>query len=134
MRFFIYFLVSLVYSSLSFLLSSYNAVYSLLFLICLFLLGTVLLFLINVTFLGLIFFMIYIGAIVVLFLFVIMMLDIKSNIIQKTGLEQSPISIGNVTLIFIFINFFFLTFEDISVVDLLNTYDTLKIVDNSFTF
>lgn len=134
MRFFVYLLVSLVYSSLSFLLGSINSVYSLLFLICLFVLGTILLFLMNITFLGLVFFMIYIGAIVVLFLFVIMMLDIKTSIVQKTSLEQAPIALGNLALVFVFINFFLLVFEDVSVVDLLNAFDTLNITQSSFTF
>lgn len=134
MRFLIYLLISLVYASLSFLLSSINSVYSLLFLICLFLLGTILLFLMNVTFLALVFFMIYIGAIVVLFLFVIMMLDVKTSIIQKSSLQQAPISLGNLALLFIFIEFLLLIFEDISVIDLLNTFDTLNIIESSFTF
>lgn len=134
MQFFIYFLISLIFSSLSFLLSSLNAVYSLLFLICLFILGTILLFLLNVTFLGLIFFMIYIGAIVVLFLFVIMMLDIKSNIIQKTSLTQTSFSFNNLILIGIFILFFFLTLQEIPVIDLLNSKDIQKLTNFSFTY
>ena len=88
----------------------------------------------NITFLGLVFFMIYIGAIVVLFLFVIMMLDIKTSIVQKTSLEQAPIALGNLALVFVFINFFLLVFEDVSVVDLLNAFDTLNITQSSFTF
>ena len=134
MQFFIYFLISLIFSSLSFLLSSLNAVYSLLFIICLFILGTILLFLLNVTFLGLIFFMIYIGAIVVLFLFVIMMLDIKSNIIQKTSLTQTSFSFNNLILIGIFILFFFLTLQEIPVIDLLNSKDIQKLTNFSFTY
>ena len=58
---------------------SANPVESVLFLILAFCNAAVILFLFNAEFLGLIFIIIYVGAIAVLFLFVIMMLNIKSQ-------------------------------------------------------
>jgi NADH-quinone oxidoreductase subunit J len=58
---------------------SVNPVESVLFLILSFCNAAAILFLFNAEFLGLIFMIIYVGAIAVLFLFVIMMLNIKNQ-------------------------------------------------------
>ena len=76
--FFSIFITSLILTSLSLLVLMLNTVHSLLLLLEIFVLGSVLLFFFKVEFLGLIFLMIYLGAILVLFLFVVMMLDIKT--------------------------------------------------------
>lgn len=55
-----------------------NPVYSTLFLILSFCNAAVILFLFEVEFLGLLFIMVYVGAVAVLFLFVIMMIDTKT--------------------------------------------------------
>lgn len=54
-----------------------NTVYSILVLILLFITAATLLFLLNVEFLGFIFIIVYVGAIAVLFLFVVMLLNIR---------------------------------------------------------
>jgi len=54
-----------------------NPVHSVLSLICIFLLSSILLISVNVEFLAISFVIIYVGAIAILFLFVVMMLDIK---------------------------------------------------------
>ena len=76
--FFSIFITSLILTSLSLLVLMLNTVHSLLLLLEIFILGSILLFFFKVEFLGLIFLMIYLGAILVLFLFVVMMLDIKT--------------------------------------------------------
>jgi NADH-quinone oxidoreductase subunit J len=78
--------------------------------------------------------MIYIGAIVVLFLFVIMMLDIKSNIIQKTSLTQTSFSFNNLILIGLFVIFSLLILQEIPLIDLLNSKDIYKLTEFSFTY
>lgn len=75
----------MVFFSLSFLLvlsallviSAQNPVHSVFFLILVFLTSAIFLFLLEVEFLSLLFVLVYVGAIAVLFLFVVMMLDIK---------------------------------------------------------
>ena len=67
---------NLITSSL-FIFVVYNSVHSVLFKILGFCNVSIVLFLIVVEFLSLIFVIIYVGAIAILFLFVIMMLDIK---------------------------------------------------------
>lgn len=69
--------ISLFVISNLFVIISRNPVHSVLFLILSFCHAAAILFLFNAEFLGLIFIIIYVGAIAVLFLFVIMMLNIK---------------------------------------------------------
>lgn len=61
----------------SFLFFSNNPIHSILFLILLFFESTVILSLLNLEFISLLFILVYVGAIAVLFLFVIMMLRVK---------------------------------------------------------
>lgn len=61
-----------------------NPIHSILLLIAVFATGSLLLFMLNVEFFGIIFLVVYVGAIAVLFLFIVMMLDIKViNTAQK---------------------------------------------------
>jgi NADH-quinone oxidoreductase subunit J len=69
-----------VVSALMVVLSA-NPVYSALFLISVFFNSALLILLLDLEFLSIIFIIIYIGAIMVLFLFIIMMLDIKQTTI-----------------------------------------------------
>ena len=62
-----------------FLIISKNPIFSILFLILVFCGCTGILILFGVDFIGLLFIVIYVGAIAVLFLFVVMMLDLKIN-------------------------------------------------------
>ena len=60
-----------------------NSIYSVLFLVLSFVCATILLFLLECEFIALLFIIIYVGAIAVLFLFVVMMLDTKYLVTQK---------------------------------------------------
>jgi NADH-quinone oxidoreductase subunit J len=62
-----------------FVFSSQNPVYSVLFLILVFCDSACLLIILNVEFLALLYIIIYVGAIAVLFLFVVMMLNVKNE-------------------------------------------------------
>jgi len=77
MMFFL-FLIFLIFCSFG-VISSRNPIHSILFLVCVFISSSVLLFCLEVEFLGLSFILIYVGAIAILFLFVVMMLDLKIN-------------------------------------------------------
>lgn len=72
-----------IFFSLNILFSK-NPVYSLLFLILCYIYSSVLLIFFNVEFLGLLYIIIYVGAIAVLFLFIIMMLKFEKKIQLKT--------------------------------------------------
>lgn len=67
-----------------------HAVFSLLFLILSFLCSTFLIFLLECEFLALIFLIVYVGAIAVLFLFVVMMLNTKLHNLSRNLLKYLP--------------------------------------------
>jgi len=72
----VYFMCALVLISASMVIISKNPLHSVLFLVTSFLASSLLLFLFENEFLALFFLIIYLGAIAILFLFVVMMLDI----------------------------------------------------------
>lgn len=79
MKFVHFFLCGLLFLSSVFVAISSNPMNSVIFLILAFCNSTVILFFFNVDFLGLMFVIIYVGAVAVLFLFVVMMINIKQE-------------------------------------------------------
>lgn len=77
---------ALVLISASMVITSKNPLHSVLFLVLSFLSSSILLFLFENEFLALFFLIIYLGAIAILFLFVVMMLDIKYRDLQSSRL------------------------------------------------
>lgn len=71
-------------------ITAQNAIYSVLFLVLSFLSASILLFLLKCEFLSLIFILVYVGAIAILFLFVVMMLDLKTQKRQENSLKYFP--------------------------------------------
>ena len=87
--FFYFFSCILLISSLMVILSQ-NSIYSVLFLVLSFVSASSLLFLLECEYISLIFIIIYVGAIAVLFLFVVMMLDVKTIYLAKDSLKYFP--------------------------------------------
>ena len=79
-------LCSLVLLSAIMVIVSQNPLHSVLFLVSSFLMSSILLFIFENEFLALFFLIIYLGAIAILFLFVVMMLDIKFKDLQVSRL------------------------------------------------
>ena len=77
-----------------------NPVHSVLFLICVFINAAGLLILLGLDFFALILLVVYVGAIAVLFLFVVMMLDIKIAEISEKKLRYLPVG-GLLGLLFL---------------------------------
>jgi len=69
-----------------------NPVYSVLSLILLFLLSAILLIYLGVSFIGMVFLVVYIGAVSVLFLFVVMMLNIRHAELTSSELYYLPVN------------------------------------------
>jgi NADH-quinone oxidoreductase subunit J len=82
----------LIYSALL-TVSAKNPVYSVLFLILSFLNGTGLLLLLGLEFLGLTFLIVYIGAISVLFLFVVMLLNLQTLDLNENRTAYLPVGL-----------------------------------------
>lgn len=71
-----------------------NTLYSAFFLVLSFLLAAILLFIFECEFIAMIFIMIYVGAIAILFLFVVMMLNIKVNKLTEYFFQYFPFGIA----------------------------------------
>ena len=81
---------SVLIASSFMVITAQNAIYSVLFLVLSFLSASILLFLLKCEFLSLIFILVYVGAIAILFVFVVMMLDIKTQNKQENSLKYFP--------------------------------------------
>ena len=74
-------------------ISAKNPVHSVLFLILSFLNAAGIFVILHAEFLAMILIIVYVGAVAVLFLFVVMMLDIKSSISKENILQYMPIGL-----------------------------------------
>ena len=115
---FFYFFSFILLTSSLLTVFSQNSIYSVLFLVLSFVSSSSLLFLLECEYISLIFIIIYVGAIAVLFLFVVMMLDVKTVYSTKDFLKYFPFGsfIGTVFLIEI-------SFSVPSIYEELNPYD-----------
>jgi NADH-ubiquinone oxidoreductase chain 6 len=96
-----FFFSSLALISAIMVISASNPVHSVLFLILVFFNGSGLLILLALDFFAMIFLVVYVGAIAVLFLFVVMMLNIRLAEISDKKLRYLPIG-GLLALLFLF--------------------------------
>ena len=87
---FFYFFSNLLLISALMIIIVQNSIYSVLFLVLSFVTSASILFLFECEFIALMFITIYVGAIAVLFLFVVMMLDIKTIYFTKDTLKYFP--------------------------------------------
>lgn len=103
------FLSFLLILSAILVISAQNPVHSVFFLVLVFLTSAFLLFLLEIEFISLLFILVYVGAIAVLFLFVVMMLDIKITKYEKDFLIYLPMGLFLGIVFFLEI---FLTFQE----------------------
>ena len=89
---FIFFSYALVFSSIMVIIAQ-HPVFSLLFLVSCFIFSSLLLFLLECEFLAFLFIVVYVGAIAILFLFAIMMLESKLSNLSKNTIKYFPIGI-----------------------------------------
>lgn len=89
---FIFFSYALVFSSIMVIIAQ-HPVFSLLFLVSCFIFSSFLLFLLECEFLAFLFIVVYVGAIAILFLFAIMMLESKLSNLSKNTIKYFPIGI-----------------------------------------
>ena len=86
-----YFFSILLVVSASMVIFSQHSIFSLLFLVASFIFSAFLLFILECEFLALIFLVVYVGAIAVLFLFAVMMLESKLNNLSKNSMKYVPV-------------------------------------------
>lgn len=128
------FLISIILViSSCFVVLSNNPVYSLLWLVLSFLFAASFLLILGCEFLSLIFIVIYVGAIAVLFLFVVMLLDLKfKNLVNKKNYSFIFIMLlGNVFLLFLlFLNLNFIKYD----LTFLNKKSMIELKNSIFYF
>jgi len=78
MEFLFTILSALIFGSSTLVIGITNPIHSILILIFVFFLGSLFLFILQLEYFALLFLIVYVGAIVVLFLFIVMMLEIKT--------------------------------------------------------
>lgn len=100
--------------SATMVIASKNPIHSVVFLILVFCNATGLLLLLKLEYLAMMFLIIYVGAIAVLFLFVVMMLNIKINELNENWVRYLPIG-GVISLIFLLEIFLILDSSFISI-------------------
>lgn len=88
--FFYLFSIFLVFSAFMVIVSQ-HAIFSLLFLVASFIFSAFLLFLLECEFIALLFIIIYVGAIAILFLFAVMMLEAKFSDLSRNVIKYLPI-------------------------------------------
>lgn len=108
------FSVALIFSAVMVIISQHS-VFSLLFLVSCFIFSSFLLFLLECEFLALLFIVVYVGAIAILFLFAIMMLESKQINLSRNAIKYFPVGIVfSVGLLIPILNIINNTFEDTS--------------------
>ena len=102
--FFYFFSTIVVFASLMVIVSR-NTVYSVFFLILVFISISILFIMIGAEFLGMIMLIVYVGAVAVLFLFVVMMLNITEQLTERSSRKGliNNISVGSVIGVIIFL-------------------------------
>ena len=100
-----YFFSLITVFSASMVIISRNTVYSVFFLILVFVSVSILFIMIGAEFLGMIMLIVYVGAVAVLFLFVVMMLNVTEQITKRTSRKGliNNISIGSIVGAIIFL-------------------------------
>jgi NADH-quinone oxidoreductase subunit J len=134
---FYFFSLILVFSA-SMVVISQQPVFSLLFLVSSFISSAFLLFLLECEFLALLFIVIYVGAIAILFLFAIMMLETKLINLKRNAIQYFPV--GLIFILFLLIPLFSIInvhFSDLDITDLnnfyLNTYQNwYDLIDSTY--
>ena len=135
-----YFMCAVLLSSAAMVIVSKNPLHSVLFLVTSFLSASMLLFLFENEFLALFFLIIYLGAIAILFLFVVMMLDIKYRELQTSRLYLPVgVLIGSTMLVEVYGAFskIFSKYTNVSGQEhnlYLNWYDMLDALPDLYVF
>lgn len=137
---FLYLLSSVVFVLVFFTIFNSNIVNSILSLIGIFILTGVLLIILGLEYMGFLFFSIYAGAISIIFLFVIMLLDVRVVQLQSKFLQYFPMFFFIGFFFFMEIFYFFFTIFTFDFLEISIFYDNfyffsnLENVDTTFLF
>jgi len=126
MNSFISIIIAFLFGASTLVIGVQNPIHSILILIMVFFLGSTLLFLLCLEYFALLFLIVYVGAIVVLFLFIVMMLEIK--MINTSERFRDLFSFRNLILGFLVLEVLFFSFEEFWDLTSLIKMDSFEIV------
>jgi len=129
---FLFLSLLMIYGSLM-VISAQNPIHSVLYLILVFCSSAAFFIVLGVEFLGIIFMIVYVGAIAILFLFVVMMLNIKLIEFNENILRYLPLS-GLIGTIFVIELFLILDKQFIFLTNVSNDYFYFSWINHFFTF
>ena len=102
---FFYFFSTITVFSAIMVIASRNTIYSVFFLILVFITVSILFIMIGAEFLGMVMLIVYVGAVAVLFLFVVMMLNISEQTVKRTSRKGliNNVTVGSIVGLIIFL-------------------------------
>jgi len=123
-----FFFIFLQVFTSTFIYFSINPIHSILLLILLFFESSIVLSLFNLEFISILFILIYVGAIAILFLFVIMMLQLKLNDLESLFFLPNILSFNVIILILLLASYSSFFFQNIEFVSFEETFNELFII------
>ena len=118
------FIISFLFGASTLVIGARNPIHSILILILVFFLGSILLFLLSMEYFAILFLIVYVGAIVVLFLFIVMMLEIK--MVNSSERFSDLFSFKNIILGFLVLEILFFSNEEF--------WDITPVFENNIKF
>ena len=108
---FFYIIASMLFAACTLVVGVRNPIHAILLLILVFFLGNIFLFMLQLEYFAILFLIVYVGAIVVLFLFIVMMLDIKiANVAERFS---DLFTFKNIILSVLLLEFLFFVNEEL---------------------
>ncbi|WP_236870132.1 NADH-quinone oxidoreductase subunit J [Candidatus Bandiella numerosa] len=132
--FLVYFLMMLVLFTSLIVIFSKNPIHSVLFLIATFFCSAILMVMLEAEYIAMTTIIVYVGAVVILFLFVIMMLDISNDDLKKSSNKITPyVVLSSVAFLAVIIYALYKSEVNFDAITLLNNRD-IALFDNSLQY
>ena len=126
-------MVMLLFASLM-VISSRNPVHSVLFLILTFFCSAGLMVMLEAEYIAMIIIIVYVGAVVILFLFVIMMLDVSNSDLNRSSTKTMPyVILSSMVFLAVFVYALYKSKVNFDAITLLNNRDT-ELFENSLRY
>lgn len=132
--FLVYFsMVMILFASLM-VISSRNPIHSVLFLILTFFCSAGLMVMLEAEYIAMIIIIVYVGAVVILFLFVIMMLDVSNSDLNRSSTKTMPyVILSSIVFLAVFVYALYKSKVNFDAITLLNNRDT-ELFENSLRY
>ncbi|MFK7761445.1 MAG: NADH-quinone oxidoreductase subunit J [Candidatus Midichloriaceae bacterium] len=132
--FLVYFsMVMILFASLM-VISSRNPIHSVLFLILTFFCSAGLMVMLEAEYIAMIIIIVYVGAVVILFLFVIMMLDVSNSDLNRSSAKTMPyVILSSIVFLAVFVYALYKSKVNFDTITLLNNRDT-ELFENSLRY